>query len=179
MSVLAQKACIVGEFSVGKTSLIRRYVLGLFSDDYKATLGVNCYNHAGQFLHPETGETQAVNLVLWDIEGGQQKSSMLNTYLIGAAGALMIADVTRPETIEALDHYYDLLERVIPGRPKIFALNKIDRMDGSPALTEALALAQAKARALGVKLVLTSASEGNQVPELFSALASEMLRLRG
>lgn len=42
MSVLAQKTCIVGEFSVGKTSLIRRYVLGLFSDDYKATLGVNC-----------------------------------------------------------------------------------------------------------------------------------------
>ena len=179
MSVLAQKACIVGEFSVGKTSLIRRYVLGLFSDDYKATLGVNCYNHAGQFLHPETGETQAVNLVLWDIEGGQQKSSMLNTYLIGAAGALMIADVTRPETIEALDHYYSLLESVIPGRPKVLALNKIDLMDGSPAMTQTLSHAQSKAKALGLRLVQTSASHGNQVPELFGGLASDILRIRG
>ena len=67
----------------------------------KATLGVNCYNHAGQFLHPVTGETQAMNMVLWDIEGGQQKSSMLNTYLIGAAGALLIADLTRPIVLSA------------------------------------------------------------------------------
>jgi len=176
---LAQKICIVGEFSVGKTSLIRRYVLGLFSDDYKATLGVNCYNHSGQFLHPTTGETHGINLVLWDIEGGQQKSSMLNTYLIGAAGALMIADVTRPETIEGLDHYFDLLEGVIPGRPKVLALNKIDLMDGSPAMAQSLSLAQTKAKAMGVKLVQTSASKGNQVPELFGGLASDILRLRG
>jgi len=179
LTVLAQKVCIVGEFSVGKTSLIRRYVLGLFSEDYKATLGVNCYNHAGQFLHPVTGETQAMNMVLWDIEGGQQKSSMLNTYLIGAAGALLIADLTRPETIDALDHYYSLLESVIPGRPKVLALNKFDLMDGSPAMIQTLSQAQAKATALGLRLVQTSASRGNQVPELFGGLASDILRLRG
>ena len=179
MAALAKKICIVGEFSVGKTSLIRRYVLGLFSDDYKATLGVNWYNPSRQFLQPTTGESQAMNLVLWDIEGGQQKSSMLNTYLIGAAGALMIADVTRPETIEALDHYYDLLESVIPGRPRVLALNKIDLMDGSPAMAQNLSLAQSKAKALGLKLVQTSAAKGNQVPELFGGLASEILRMRG
>lgn len=178
MATLAKKICIVGEFSVGKTSLIRRYVLGLFSDEYKATLGVNCYNHTGQFLHPVTGENQAMSLVLWDIEGGQQKSSMLNTYLIGAAGALMIADVTRPETIEALDHYYDLLETVIPGRPRVLALNKIDLLDGSPVMVQALARAQTKARALGLRLVQTSAAKGNQVPELFGGLASDILRMR-
>lgn len=179
MANLAQKVCIVGEFSVGKTSLIRRYVLGLFSDDYKATLGVNCYNHAGQFLHPTTGATHAINLILWDIEGGQQKSSMLNTYLIGASGALVIADVTRPETIQAVDHYYNLLESVIPGRPKVLALNKVDLMDGSPTMTHSLAMAQDKAKALGLRLVQTSASKGNQVPELFGGLASDILRLRG
>lgn len=164
---------------MGKTSLIRRYVLGLFSEDYKATLGVNCYNHAGHFLHPLTGETQAMNMVLCDIEGGQQKSSMLNTYLIGAAGALVIADLTRPETIEAVDHYCGLLESVIPGRPKVLALNKIDLMDGSSAMMQNLSQAQAKAKALGLKLVQTSASQGNQVPELFGGLGSDILRMRG
>ena len=178
MANLAQKVCIVGEFSVGKTSLIRRYVRGLFSEDYKATLGVNCYNHAGQFQHPTTGETHSINLILWDIEGGQQKSSMLNTYLIGASGALLIADLTRPETIQAVEHYFNLLESVIPGRPKVLALNKVDLMDGSPTMTQTLAMAKAKAKALGLRLVQTSASKGNQVPELFAGLASDILRLR-
>ena len=104
---------------------------------------------------------------------------MLNTYLIGASGALVIADVTRPETIQAIDHYYNLLESVIPGRPKVLALNKVDLMDGSPTMTHALAMAQDKAKALGLRLVQTSASKGNQVPELFGGLASDILRLRG
>jgi GTPase SAR1 family protein len=179
LSVLAQKVCIVGEFSVGKTSLIRRYVLGLFSETYKATIGVNCYNHRGQFLHPGTGRTQAINLVLWDVEGGQQRSSMLNTYLIGSAGALLIADLTRPETIDSLDHYYGLLEAVIPGRPKALALNKIDLLDRSPQMSQTLGRAQAKAKALGLQLVQTSALQGNQVPELFGGLASDILKARG
>ena len=178
MAVISQKVCVIGEFSVGKTSLVRRYVLGLFSDEYKATLGVNCYNHRGQYLHPATGESRTMDLVLWDVEGGRQKSSMLNSYLIGSAGALLVGDVTRPDTIDAIDHYYGLLEAVIPGRPKVLALNKIDLVDGSPAIAQTVAMAQAKARALGLRVVQTSASRGNQVPELFSGLASDILRAR-
>jgi hypothetical protein len=46
-------------------------------------------------------------------------------------------------------------------------------------MAQNLSLAQSKAKALGLKLVQTSAAKGNQVPELFGGLASEILRMRG
>lgn len=162
---LNKKICIIGDFAVGKTSLVRRYVLDQFSADYQVTLGVNVYRHTDTV--EVDGEPRTVNLILWDIEGMKDASELINTYLRGASGALVVGDVTRGDAIDSLRRTAQAFLEIQPGRPVVFALNKIDLNDdrvgraGSDALGEEF----------GGAVLRTSAATGETVSALFHDLA--------
>ena len=100
MSIISKKICLVGDFSVGKTSLIRRFVENKFSDRYLSTVGVKISRKS---IEVETAiASQLVNLLIWDIEGQTKFQSIATSYLKGASGSIIVADITRPETLEHL-----------------------------------------------------------------------------
>ena len=169
---LSKKICVLGDFAVGKTSLVRRHVLKQFSPDYQATLGVNIYKYSDEVEAPGGGR-QTINEIIWDIEGGQDGGELLDTYLHGAAGALVVGDLTRADTLRvAADHAARFL-RIQPGRAIAFALNKVDLVDAPENVEGGDALGEE----FGGPVLRTSAATGSAVPELFRALGRRILEV--
>jgi small GTP-binding protein len=116
------KIVVLGDFGVGKTSLIRRYVLDEFSDEYRATLGVHLYKHVDTL----TDGNIDISLVVWDIEGAPLPSGQTQRYIAGASGAVIVGDMTRDDPYSAMWAGADMFEETLPGRPLCLALNKCD-----------------------------------------------------
>jgi hypothetical protein len=92
--VLQKKVCMLGGFSVGKTSLVKRYVQSIFSETYLTTVGVK--------IDKKTVELsdRTVTLILWDLAGEDDINTFRMTNMRGAAGYVLVADGTRPSTLD-------------------------------------------------------------------------------
>jgi small GTP-binding protein len=182
MTTISKKICMVGDFGVGKTSLIRRYVEGVFSDQYLSTVGVkisrkivNLGTVSESLSAGETSlETVTLQLIIWDLEGHTRFKSIAPSYLQGAKGALIVADVTRPETIERLREHVQLFLSVNPQGWAIITLNKADLfpMEKTEALLKIVA-DHRHDRILSVHL--TSAKTGENVNCIFEELARKII----
>ena len=85
---------MLGGFSVGKTSLVKRYVQSVFSETYLTTVGVKIDKKTVDL--PD----RSVNLILWDLAGEDDISSLRMSYLRGSAGYVLVADGTRRTTLD-------------------------------------------------------------------------------
>ena len=160
-----KKICIVGEFGVGKTSLVARYVRSIFSDKYHTTVGVKIDKK-----EVTVGEEE-VTLVLWDLAGESAVSALKVTLVKGAAGFILVADGTRRETLMATKRLHDEVTKILGPVPFILALNKADIM---PEWTVSVADIE-ETRALGWDLRLTSAKDGQGVEQIFADLAARLI----
>ena len=94
VSVQQKKICMLGGFSVGKTSLVKRYVESVFSEAYLTTVGVKIDKKT------VTLGDKTVHLILWDLAGEDDMASLRLSYMRGSAGYVLVADGTRPATLE-------------------------------------------------------------------------------
>jgi small GTP-binding protein len=86
------KIAVLGDSSVGKTSLVRHYCEGAFREDYISTIGVS-------FLRKEISlENHQITLQIWDLGGQNIFSSVRNNYLKGTHGSLILFDLTEKST---------------------------------------------------------------------------------
>jgi Ras-related protein Rab-32 len=125
------KILFVGDAGTGKTSIIRRHVHGLFSENYKATIGVD-FAVKSVSLDANT----IAKLQLWDIAGQERFGSMSKIYYIGAVGAVIVFDMTTYRTFEAVNKWRDNLltnlfddTRKASGFPIVVFGNKSDLVD--------------------------------------------------
>lgn len=128
MAVISQKICLIGDFSVGKTSLIRRFVDREFSDRYLSTVGVKI---SRKLLHLKLqDDLLQLQLLIWDIEGKSKFKGIVPSYLQGARGAIVVADINRQETIAHVREHIELFFSINPERSKVIvALNKCDLIE--------------------------------------------------
>jgi Ras-related protein Rab-32 len=91
------KVLVIGDYGVGKTSLIRRYTEGYFSPNYKLTIGVD---FALKTVEGEDGKKVA--LQLWDIAGHERFGHMTHVYYKYAIAAIIVFDLGRPATFESV-----------------------------------------------------------------------------
>jgi len=164
-----KKICIIGEFGVGKTSLVARYVQSIFSDKYHTTVGVKIDKK--EVL---VGDQQ-VTLVLWDLAGESAASGMKMMLIKGASGFLLVADGTRPETLHTTIRLQKEVAGVLGEIPFILAINKAD-------LTEEWAVGPAQMEefsAFGWDVRLASAKNGQGVDQIFSDLAARLIQTGG
>ena len=109
----------VGDFSVGKTSLIRRFVENVFDESYLTTIGVRVSQKS---VSLNDGKPDAT-LLIWDIAGNDGLTTVVHQYIQGSSGAIITGDLTREETIAGLNKYYALFQELCD-RPVVFALNR-------------------------------------------------------
>jgi len=171
--MISKKICMIGDFSVGKTSLIRRFVDRQFSDKYLSTVGVKISRKAVE-ITGEKGEQKELQLLIWDIEGQTKFKAIAPSYLLGAKGAIIVADVTRPETIESLPDHIKLFLSVNQKGFMIIALNKSDLIEAEnmEKILQGNQFAELE-QVLGV--FPTSAKTGANVDQIFADLATKMI----
>ena len=120
---LQKKLCMLGGFSVGKTSLIRRYVSSVFSETYLTTVGVKIDKKTVDL------DGRTVNLILWDLAGEDDLASLRMSYLRGASGYLLVADGTRRATLDVALSIQQRVETEFGPLPFALLLNKNDLKD--------------------------------------------------
>ena len=170
---IKRKIVLLGDPSVGKTSLIKKYVLDVFDDKYLSTLGTKITSKKLIFQENEKSRNVDLALMIWDIMGQKEYTLIHETAYQGAKGAIVVCDLTRKETFENLNNWISSLFNVTQIVPLIIVGNKSDLKDkvqyGEPELREIAAAYQAP-------YYITSAKTGENVEASFIDLAKEMLQ---
>ena len=172
MRKLSKKVCLLGDFSVGKTSLIRRFVEGSFDERYLSTIGVKVDRKVMQMAASD--EEVTLTLMLWDLAGGPDAGPVVPSYYRGAAGAVIACDLTRPDTLAGVSKYAEGFLAANPKARLVLAANKVDLVDERRMTKEELA---AVSTDLDAALFLTSAKTGEQVEAMFQELGTRLLAM--
>lgn len=172
MSVITKKICLLGDFSVGKSSLIRRFVENKFSDNYLSTVGVKV-SRKSLTIRVDT-ELHNVTLLIWDLEGHTKFKTITPTYLKGSSGAIIVADLTRSGTLENVDKHIELFLEINPNSTVAIALNKADLIQ-SEKLDKLIELYGSSDCCQVVNTYQTSAKTGQDVDSLFQELTRGMI----
>ena len=164
---LVKKVCLVGDSGVGKTSLIRRFVLDIFDDSYLTTIGAKITKKNMVLDLPEYDCHVDLCLLIWDIAGQKEFGLFHEMYLQGVEGAFIVADSARRETFFSVPGIVDLIDRHGDDIPTIILMNKCDLAE-PPAidLKEIRDLANRR----GMALLSTSAKSGVNVQLAFEGL---------
>lgn len=166
--MISKKLMLLGEMGVGKTSLVRRFVMNEFTRDYRPTMGVDIYRH--KVDNVGENKDQVVELVIWDIDGNFGQSIFRHVYSRGASGALIIGDMTRSQTIESMVGLSEGFEENLPGRHYSMILNKSDA-----CRMQDVVLPDALAKRSPLPMI-TSALDGTNVELAFRAAAEAIYR---
>jgi Ras-related protein Rab-7A len=137
------KVIILGDSSVGKTSLMNQYVNKKFNTQYKATIGAD-------FLTKEVSlEERVVTMQIWDTAGQERFQSLGVAFYRGADACILVFDVTSKKSFDALDTWRDeFLVQASPANPNDFPFvvlgNKIDLKE-----SRVVTMKEAKAYCIG------------------------------
>lgn len=158
--MVAKKICMLGAFSVGKTSLVARFVESVFSEKYLTTVGVKVDKKVVQL------EGQEVKLMLWDLAGEDDFGAANLNYLKGASGYLLVMDGTRRATLDTAQALSRRIEEQVGRLPFVALLNKADLRDEWEFSAQDVT---------DITILETSAKTGQGVEEAFLQLTRAML----
>lgn len=163
--MIQKKVCMIGAFATGKTSLVARFVKGIYSDKYQTTIGVKIDKKV------VSTHNQVINLILWDIYGEDEFQNVRMSYLRGAAGFILVVDGTRQETLGIALELKQKIENSLGDIPFVLMLNKSDLASDWEINDADLS----ELRAEKWDIVRGSAKTGLGVNDCFSKLAAKML----
>ncbi|XP_051513855.1 ras-related protein Rab-41 isoform X2 [Myxocyprinus asiaticus] len=165
------KLVFLGEQSVGKTSLITRFMYDSFDNTYQATIGIDFLSKT-MYL-----EDRTVRLQLWDTAGQERFRSLIPSYIRDSTIAVVVYDITNLNSFQQTSKWIDDV-RTERGSDVIIMLvgNKTDLADKRQVSVEA---AEKKARELKVLYIETSAKAGYNVKQLFRRVAAALPGMDG
>ncbi|XP_055693985.1 ras-related protein Rab6 isoform X1 [Lutzomyia longipalpis] len=160
------KLVFLGEQSVGKTSLITRFMYDSFDNTYQATIGIDFLSKT-MYL-----EDRTVRLQLWDTAGQERFRSLIPSYIRDSTVAVVVYDITNANSFHQTSKWIDDV-RTERGSDVIIMLvgNKTDLSDKRQVSTEE---GDRKAKELNVMFIETSAKAGYNVKQLFRRVAAAL-----
>lgn len=174
MATISKKICLIGDFGVGKTSLIKRFVERQFSDQYLSTVGVKISRKTVELEGVKEQEKLNLQLMIWDLEGHTKFKGIAPSYIQGASGAIVVADVTRQETLERIIEHLNLFFSINPKGFIIVALNKSDLLE-EEKMEKFLEIYQFPEQERVLSIHATSAKTGKDVDLIFQKLSTKMV----
>jgi small GTP-binding protein len=167
MAIIKKKMVLLGDGAVGKTSLIRKFVTDKYDDDYIVTIGTKVTKKDLVVGGKE------LTLMIWDVLGQQGYTTTQSMSFSGSTGAMLVADITRSETLDSLTNYWiPTLTEVTGPIPLIFLANKADLKDQYQFDEAGL---EALAKSYGASHLLTSAKSGMNVEKAFKVMGQTIL----
>lgn len=163
---IPMKVLIVGNGAVGKSSMIQRYCKGIYTTDYKKTIGVD-------FLERKMSlNGEDLRLMIWDTAGQEEFDSMTRTYYRGAVACVVAFSTTDRESFDAVESWIEKVEAECNAIPMVLVQNKVDLIERAVMTKEE---ANEKAEKVKLKFYRTSVQENFKVDEVFTYLAEEYL----
>lgn len=166
-----KKIALVGDSGVGKTSLIRRFVIDVFDDKYVQTIGTKVSKRDIEYELPD--KTVYLTLMIWDILGQKDYKKMRAQGMSGSHGVVLVADLTRPETVKAVEDFWlsDVID-VLGTVPIVFVGNKVDLVDRDcPAARQLVDIG----RKAEMPVIMCSAKTSENVEGLFREIGEMMI----
>lgn len=168
--MISKKICLLGDFAVGKTSLVRRFVYDRFEDKYISTIGVRVSRKI--LAVPGPAAPVEVSLLIWDLAGSEEFDRVRAGYVRGASGAILVCDMTRRQTLDNLSQYVADLRSITPDVHMAVVGNKVDLVDRQALTADDLTTFADEIRS---PVYLTSAKTGDQVDGMFRHLARALV----
>lgn len=164
---MMRKIMLLGEIGVGKTSIARRLAFQMYEEDYKATIGTDIYHYE---VVPSPADLP-FQFIVWDTDGSYGEAIFRHVYVKEAQAAMIVADVTRQQTIETMVKLGEMFADALPGRYCGFVLNKTDLLGAGrePVLPPKLS-------SLARHLARSSAKTGDGVVDAFHRAARAIVR---
>ncbi|XBW34748.1 hypothetical protein QEN19_000315 [Hanseniaspora menglaensis] len=203
-SITKYKIVFLGEQSVGKTSLITRFMYGSFDPNNQATIGIDFLSKT---IYPDSNENgsneKVIRLQLWDTAGQERFRSLIPSYIRDSNVAILIYDITSKSTFEYLDSWYEDIKQqkhdfenqlesgefiiVIVGNKFDLAEENIESSGDLEGKTLGLIKRQVsfeegerKAKVLGAKIFIeTSSKSGYNVNQLFKQIGEILPEVNG
>lgn len=163
------KLILTGDFQVGKTSLIRRFVENRFQESYISTIGVEISKKV-----VDIAEKTKINFIIWDI-GGQitQMAPYRQRFYNGANAAFIVIDRTRQSALKSIETWYKDIKSSVPSRiPMVIVGNKSDAAEKVVIKDDDIKM---EAEQFGFHYILTSAKTGESVNDAFLYSAYKFL----
>ncbi|MFK7845773.1 MAG: Rab family GTPase [Rhodothermales bacterium] len=165
LQMTQKKICTLGTSAVGKSSLVARFVKGIFSDSYLTTIGVKIDKKSLSM------KGQKVDLLIWDLNGEDRFQKLSMNYLRGTAGYVLVIDGTRRSTLDAALALHHKAQATIGAVPSVVLINKLDRKDEWEIEEADINDLQAR----GWTVLQTSAKSGSGVEKAFTYLAQKLV----
>ena len=167
------KVLVVGEPDVRGSSMLRRFVLDAFDEEYIQVLGVKVWK---KLMRPQVdGERISLDLTLWDIRGQKASEMIKEAYFYGTQGILFVCDGSKPASLLALTEWTEAIQKVTGRIPVTILVNKTRRRSGrgleEPAVAEAAKPSEAA-------YYFFSSSHDDQVEEALKNLGTRIARER-
>ncbi|KAL2868072.1 Rab family GTPase YPT6 [Aspergillus lucknowensis] len=165
------KLVFLGEQSVGKTSLITRFMYDSFDNTYQATIGIDFLSKT-MYL-----EDRTVRLQLWDTAGQERFRSLIPSYIRDSSVAVVVYDISNAKSFQNTRKWIDDV-RGERGNDVIIVLvgNKTDLSDKREVTT---AQGEEEAKKNGLMFIETSAKVGHNVKQLFRRIAQALPGMDG
>lgn len=170
---IKRKICLLGDPAVGKTSLIRKFIFDIFSDDYISTVGTKVSKKEIEMEIQKLNLKITLTLMVWDILGQSGYKSLHSMFYRGASGAIIVADGTRSDSVQSLEKWTRSLNKVVNGSPIIYLINKDDLVRHPDFRQNDLDELGEKYGAVSLS---TSAKTGLNVENAFNSLSKLLIR---
>ncbi len=157
----------MGDYAVGKTCIIRRYVSNTFIEDYKASIGVDI---TSQELSYEKGEVQ---LQIWDMSGQTDFKLVRSQFMSGTDMGIIVFDLTRPSSLQNISRWINEILAMVPNLPLVLVGNKSDLVKERQISEETAKKSLTEHDMLFY--VETSAKSGENIIQLFDMIAQQIL----
>lgn len=163
------KIIIIGEPAVGKTSLVKKFITGRFTKDYRSSIGTNIFTK-----NIKLEENNEIKMQLWDIAGQERWIIMRPSYYVGAKGVIIVGDLTRKNTFEQIEKFWipDVKKYCIDA-PIILLANKTD-LGTELSETEINSL---KKKINVISIIQTSAKTGENVDLAFKIISEGAIKV--
>lgn len=164
------KVLLLGDDAEGKTAFTKRYCYNIFNPSERLTIGVD--------FHVKTIELNGtrIKLQIWDVGGEERFRFLLPTYCLGANGAFLLYDITKPSTLDNIPGWMNMIRQKAGQIPVMLVGSKL-HSEEHRVVSRQEGISTAENNNLSVFVEICSEANVN-VDEAFKVLTDLILQRR-
>ena len=163
------KILLLGDASVDKTSFTKRYCYNVFNPSERLTIGVDFHVKTIN-LHEKK-----IKLQIWDVGGEERFRFLLPTYCLGANAAFLLYDVTRPQTLDNISEWTNIVHQKSGDIPIMLVGAKIDLEETQREVPREHGIEVARKNHLSAFAEI-SYQNGKAIKDIFQSLTEIIIR---